>query len=373
MGGDHWAPLPLPGAGRRRVRALIELGRVLAAHLGGDPLPVPSDWAAVAATAESYHLTPVLWEATRHTTGMDEGIITRLRAEYAANVVVNARMADQLRHALVALNRGGIEPVVLKGALQLLRQEATPPARMMTDIDLLVTPEDIDNACSALRQVGYDVYPGPGAAARFEWTARRPDLAAPIDLHHALGLGAVTRALPGSAVLERAVRHQREGVSYLVLEPADQLAHAVVHSQCNDRAHRTGAIALRQLYNFAVLYQDHGGTDAWRIAARRLTEAALPHVVGGHAALERHLFRLDLPVPEPNAAASLHLARCLVTYAVPHLSDVETNFLLTFETQNMTERYPGASTNSARLRHAVGLLRGGTDSVRSGALRSRNH
>jgi hypothetical protein len=369
---DQWAPLPRPGAGRRRVRALIELCRCLSAQLRGDPLPMPTDWAAVAATAESHRLTPPLWEAIRDLNWIDERIRTRLRAEFAANVVTNARMSEQLRAGLLALNDHGVEPVVLKGALVLLDEETSQPARVMTDLDLLVADEEIEDASSALRRIGYDVFRGPGGAARFEWTARRNDLAAPIDLHRALGVDAVARALPASAILGRALRRHVDGLTYRILDPSDQLAHAVVHSQCNDMAHRTGSVALRQLYNFAVLHHRVSSPDAWRTAVLRLSNPELRHVVGGHAALERYLFGLDLPLPHPSAAARLHLARCLASYAIPHLCDIETNLILAFEVHSMTERHPGASANSARLRHAIGLLRGGMGPVRSEVLRPWN-
>jgi hypothetical protein len=244
---------------------------------------------------------------------------------------------------------------------------------MMTDLDLLVADQEFEGACSALRHDGYVVYPAPGGAGRFEWVARRPDLAAPIDLHRALGVGAVARVLPVSDVLGRASESHVGGISYRVMHPADQLAHAVVHSQCNDKAHRTGSIALRQLHNFAVLHHHVSDPDAWPTAQDRLTHQGLRHVVGGHAALERYLFGLDLPVPQPSTAARLHLARCVVSAAIPHLSDIQTNLLLAFEAPTMTTRYPGASSGSARVRHAFGLLRGGMEAVRQEALRSRNH
>ena len=133
-----------------------------------------------------------------------------------------------------------MEPVVLKGALAVLKGRTVLPARMMTDIDLLVPAGDFDRACDALRRIGYVVSPGSGASARSAWMARRPDQPAPIDLHRALGSGAVSRALPAAAILGRASLCQDDGLSYRAMEPADQLAHAVVHSQWKDKAHRTG-------------------------------------------------------------------------------------------------------------------------------------
>jgi hypothetical protein len=370
---DQWEPLHRSRAGRRRVRALTELCRCLSAHLRGEPPADRTAWASVVATAETYRLTPALWEAVGTAATLPESMASRLQAQYAANVVALARMSDQLRDVLAALNRGGLQPLVLKGALAVLEGGSVLPARMMTDIDLLVAEAEFDHACDALRQIGYDVFPGSGASGRSAWMARRPDLAAPVDLHRALGSGAVSVALPASAILGRAsVRHD-DGLSYRAMDPADQLAHAVVHSEWKDNAHRTGSIAVRQLYNFALLHHHLNDPAAWRRAVERLSGPPMRQIVGGHAALERYLFALDLPVPEPTVASRLHLARCVASYAVPYLADIETNLLLAFEAETMRERYPGSGPNAARVRHAVGLLHGGVERVRSEVLKSRNH
>ncbi len=372
---EHLVPLEVPRGGRARVRALIDLCRSLATRINGAPLPRPTQWSGIVATAERYRLTPALFEALRHADTLrvlDADLAERLRAEYAANVVTNATLARQLRECLGALNRHGIEPVVLKGALALI-EGPTPSARMMTDLDVLVAGERMDDACDALGSIGYTILPGPGAAARFECSASRADLAAPIDLHRALGVGAVAEALATSHLLARATARQVDAVRYLALAPADQLAHAVVHPQCNDKAHRTGAISLRQLHNFALLYADLGDPAAWNAAVRRLHAVGLGSVVGAHAELQRHLFGLELAVPPSTFRTKAHVARCLATYAIPHLSDIETNALLAFEAPTMAARYPNTATASARLRHAFATARQGGRALRNEALRPRNH
>jgi Uncharacterised nucleotidyltransferase len=370
---EEWAPLRPPRAGPRRVRALIDLCRCLSAHLRGDPVPEPARWDEVVATAEYFSLTPALWQAVRQMNGIEADVASRLRAEYAANVVTLSQMSSQLSACIGALNGDGIEPVVLKGALGLLERGDGPPlVRVMSDVDLLVADEDIDVTLGALGQMGYGILPGPGAAHRFEWTARHPDLRFDVDLHRALGTGPMERVLPVSAVLQGASRRQVDGLRYRVMSDADQLAHAVIHSQWTDKAHRTGSIPLRQLHNFAVLYDQINDPSAWSAAVHRLTDAGLGSVVNGHAALERYLFALDLPEPDESLGGRAHLARCLVTHAIPHLADIQTNLLLTFETPTMADRYPASTSQSARIRHALRLLKKGVGSIRSDVLETRN-
>jgi hypothetical protein len=78
-------------------------------------------------------------------------------------------------------------------------------------------------------------------------------------------------------------------------------------------------------------------------------------------------------LPEPTVASRLHLARCVASYAVPYLVDIETNLVLAFEAEAMHERYPGSSPHAARVRHAIGLLHGGMETIRREGLKSRNH
>jgi hypothetical protein len=365
---EPWIALRPPGAGWRRVWALLDLGRCLSTPAGGGPFPLRTDWAAVVATAEYFRLTPALWVVVGDRVEMEEAMVRRLRSQYAANVVMTARLSRQLRDCLDAINRRGIRPVVLKGAVELLEEADSPPARMMTDLDLLVADEEWDGALGALERAGYAVQPGVGASGGHEWTARHPHQAAPVDLHRALGAELVARALPTSDVLSRAVDRTAGDLRYRTLEPADQLAHAVLHSQCGDKAHRTGAVALRQLYNFSCLYHSMEDPRAWPTAVQRMTRSGLGRVVGGHAALERRIFNLEVAGPDPDAAARLHLARCLVTYAIPGLSDVITNLWLAFETPTMAARYPGTSPPLARLRHSLRLLPGGMRSLRAARL-----
>jgi hypothetical protein len=361
-------PLRRPGAGRRRVRALLDLGRCLSHSTVGLAAELRTSWDDVVATAEYFRLTPALWDVLGDGVDLDVSLTRRLRSEYAANVVANARLLRQLRTCLGAFNAAGIRPVVLKGAHELLKWPDPLPPRMMTDLDLLVGQAEWDGAVGALQQAGYSLQPGAGLSAGHEWTARHPEHPAPVDLHRALGSAVMKGALPASEVLARAENYTDGELHYRSLEPADQLAHAVVHSQCGDRAHRAGSIPMRQLHHFASLYRQLDDPGAWRTAVQRLTDSGLGRVVGGHAALERRIFSLDLPQPEPDAAARVHLARCLATYAVPGLSDAHTNLVLAFEAPTMAERYPDTPLYRARLRHALALLPGGLGSLRSARL-----
>ena len=86
-----------------------------------------------------------------------------------AEVAARSEARNQLlrrtaAEAVAALNAAGIEPVLLKGMALWASQPASAPfARMMSDVDLMVTPNDAERAVSALEAAGFGVlarYPG---------------------------------------------------------------------------------------------------------------------------------------------------------------------------------------------------------------------
>lgn len=87
--------------------------------------------------------------------------VTRSTAERLARSLYDLRRAallwDLERDRLVSqLARRGLDPVVLKGGA--LRQQVydEPVQRQMTDIDLLLLPEQMDYSVAALRALGYE-------------------------------------------------------------------------------------------------------------------------------------------------------------------------------------------------------------------------
>ncbi|MGH9028851.1 MAG: nucleotidyltransferase family protein, partial [Acidimicrobiales bacterium] len=88
--------------------------------MGREAPRAAEDLAQVVALAEEHLVAPSLWLALRDLEGLDPGLERRLRAHYAVNVVNTSRAFSQLRECVDALNRKGVAPVVLKGALGLL-------------------------------------------------------------------------------------------------------------------------------------------------------------------------------------------------------------------------------------------------------------
>ena len=111
------------------------------------------------ALASELLVTPTLHQALRdpgpwrRAAGGSAGL---LAAVHALNGERNRALADQLAEIAAALNAIGTEPVLLKGVAYLVEDlYGDPAARVIGDIDLLVSEERIEDAVGALLAIGY--------------------------------------------------------------------------------------------------------------------------------------------------------------------------------------------------------------------------
>ena len=167
---------------RRRVATLRSLCRALNGEFegSGDPLQlVPGirvSWEEVCEMAAEQALAPALWHAVgRPVAGaMPEHVAHDLREHYRANVVRNARFRLLLGEVVNVLNDAGVEPLVFKGALELLEEGAGRQARWMSDIDLAVPTELWERSVEALSAIGFSPEPRGGWARTSTWPRPRP-------------------------------------------------------------------------------------------------------------------------------------------------------------------------------------------------------
>lgn len=142
-------------------------------------------------------------------------------------------LAQELR-ALDGILPAGIEVVLIKGAAYHAQGLAFAEGRLAADIDLLVRRDALDAAEAALAAGGWRSAVTDPYDLRYyrEWSHELPPMQAEghaleLDLHH--GIAPVTsRCRPDPMALWDAKR-SLPGSRYFVLDPLDQLIHAVVH------------------------------------------------------------------------------------------------------------------------------------------------
>ncbi len=102
----------------------------------------------------SFAILPKLFRNLRRL-GVDHPLIPRLRGIYKYTWSRNQAARRDLKHAIQLMDRAGIQAIVLKGVPLLLYYYRDFGARPMSDIDLLVAPEQLEAAADVLRKAGW--------------------------------------------------------------------------------------------------------------------------------------------------------------------------------------------------------------------------
>lgn len=144
----------------------------------------------------------------------------------------------QMAHALCVDLQRRLVPqvtlVLLKGVAYLAQDLPLAQGRMIGDVDILVSPEQLASAETLLRQQGWL----SAAGTRYDdhyyraWShelppMRHPNYAVELDLHHAIAPPISRIHPPTAALLPRLMPLSDAGV--YVLHPHDQILHAAIH------------------------------------------------------------------------------------------------------------------------------------------------
>lgn len=257
-----------------RLRALADLMRCLR----GTP-PPDCDWEAMLALANQSLVTPQL---AARLDGVREELPARVAAFLddvrARNAERNQRLWRLLDDATAALATAGIAPVLLKGAaLRAGLPRDAPFDRLLSDIDLLVAPGEVEAALAALSGAGFAIAARyPGAAVHVVAELGRPQDPGFIDLHQrAPGPPGLS---DGAGLAQRRRTIALGGGVVAVPDAASQLLYLLLHDQFHDGGYWRGGFDLRHLIDVAALAPGLSGADwAWldRACGTALARAAL--------------------------------------------------------------------------------------------------
>jgi len=259
-------------------------------------VPWQADWISLLGLANQTLTTPALMEfTTRFKDQIPEDVCLYIQEMFERNVARNDRLAAQLTETVAAINDRGVTPVLLKGAA-MLATAARPHwgSRLMSDLDIMVLPDQIEATLDALFALGYSVYDlTPPDAAKWHMELKRPSDVGMVDLH---------RQLPGPAFFYRPLGDVRQhckmmqigrGSAYIPSATYQALI-LTIHDQFQDSDYWIGNIDMRHLIELRDLAISPEGIDWEKLAA--LTSSKL-----ARNALETQLvalfclLRVDVP------------------------------------------------------------------------------
>ena len=259
------------------------------------------DWDRLARLAGS-GLAPYLiaqLERVRLWDQMPREVRDRLTAIHRANGMAHLLRLRALRGALAAFDNAGIPVVVLKGMALAHLVYSEPTLRPMQDVDLWLSPEQLEAGAETLRRAGFQfprrTYEGrwtPGAADGADDRALEvPGTPIVFELHGALPSWAGFPHADTAAAWTRAQSVPLGDVRARVLAPEDLLLHVALHLSRRHlfRSGLQGVVDLtlvldcwRDRWQWAALTLDYEqlGVAQWmRLAlwmAQRLLDAPVP-------------------------------------------------------------------------------------------------
>jgi hypothetical protein len=258
--------------------------------------PKNINWFSLIGVANDTLTTPALMSFVgRFDDEIPSDVSDYIREMFVRNQYRNQCLFNQLSEALMALNEVGVTPVLLKSAATLAKAEsAVNVVRLISDLDIMISSEEIEVALEALFALGYRVFSQSvkGDAKWYVDLEREGDVGM-IDLHQSLpGHHYFYRSL-GNVRLHCSLIVSRLGTAYIPL-PTYQALILIIHDQFQDCDYWTGNIDFRHLLDLCELASSAEGID-WKLLASlsssRLYRNALEtQLVGLHS-----LFDVDVP------------------------------------------------------------------------------
>jgi hypothetical protein len=303
---DCLAPGNDPGERNHELRRRLQDGEI--------------QWEFLAEIANRHNLCPALYAALnqRHLLECIPADLRQyLQALYDGNGVRNRRLVDLASETVFCLNQAGIEPVLLKGAANLVSGlYPDPNMRFLCDVDLLVPADKAIDCVARLRAEGFDPLSeteSPFFKNHFHYPPLlKRDEYIRVELHTELVPEKYRKALDAGEVIKDSTLFPIRDARARIPSARHRLIHNVIHAQLTDKGFAWGDVEIRQLYDFVLLAREMGNEADWSGIAQRFKPLDYDALCGYLLACER-FFGWSLPqeLPATSTAQVFLLWICL--------------------------------------------------------------
>jgi len=294
-------------------------------------------WEELIASSSHHYVTPALAWCSQEDRDVPADVRGYLDAVLRFNTERNELLLDSLRRVVGVLNALDIEPVLLKGAAQLIA--GIYPAsglRVLGDLDILIPNGQAESAALALKDVGF-ARGGPPLPKKHHHLRMLcdPETGAGVELHTGVVHRRSELLMPPTWFLEN-TRALTLGVARVrLLDATRSIGHTIVHDQLDHEGFRHKRLELRQLLDVVVMRAMYESAIDWNELDRRFCDADLGHVLatylkfaeeffGQPAPQLSHAHRADAIIAlreELGMGRRTHLAKVLVDYVAARRRD----------------------------------------------------
>ena len=258
-----------------------------AVQLATDHLVAP----AIGARIEKYGLENSLPDA------VTDYFALMLRLNNIRSGQIKNEMLELARH----LNRDGIVPLLIKGGAHLMSGLYDQPGeRILSDVDILVRPDRIEDCLASMREAGYHVLYDDHPFAHSVGSVTRPDLSISIDLHREVIPYDFRQILSTDEVISDAIGIECEGARIEIPSPTHQTFLNIAHAQLSDKQYAFAHISLRTLYDFHRLRDVYRDQIDWADVFARFQVANLGWPRDYHIALASLVGDCEISQSTPN-------------------------------------------------------------------------
>lgn len=234
------------------------------------------NWPAVLHAARQHQVWPFLFYRLQpYQDSVPSDVWQAIQSDFLLAVGPSVTREQELKRVLMALEEVAVPVTLLKGAALAHTAYPYPVLRMMTDTDLWIARECVEDAKAALAPYGY--VPGAGAVrpqplqdaldGETRMYSQRPQSRL-VELHWRIFAGEWVRyaaRIDEAAIWERKVR--LEALPAYRLSVEDALLHTCVHCAIH---HQFGGLGLRPFLDLAMMAQHW--TVRWDVVIARARE-----------------------------------------------------------------------------------------------------
>lgn len=223
---------------------------------------------AIISMANQTLTTPALRDITRRfPEKIPQDVCRYIDEIFERNLIRNDRLSAQLTEAVGALNEKGITPLLLKGSAMLtMGHRCQMGRRLLSDLDIFISPEQTERAIDCLFDIGYRVhFQTPDGASKSYADLGRPGDAGMIDLQESPPGHGFFYSVSGD-VKQHCQLFSWKGVSAYIPSATYHALTLIIHDQFQDSDYWVGKIDLRHLLDLRDLANSSGGID-WKLLA----------------------------------------------------------------------------------------------------------